>query len=241
MHVRHRGVLVLLALSLLGSVVVAAQKGGKPKPALMHATASFRCGAVDPDWSCSAEGFDVPDSIIGDGGSYVGTGDLLSGSGALLRDDGEAHFDIRAGSGRRIHLSFAAQVAGPSGSFFRKWFTQPTLDSFHWNTNVINPGTGLEAEGGLRAIPSGYTWPSRINAFWIDTYGVTYNIRFNPDHYPGSGYVWITRHGDTTWTIEALPADPARLLSIVDQKGKPVAPTDEGLYTMPFKITFTVP
>lgn len=238
MHVRNRAPLVLLVVSI-ASVVVFGQKGGKPKPQLLHATASFRCGAIIPDWSCGPAGFVVADAIMGDGGSYVGTGDLLSGSGALLRDDGEAHFDVRAGSGRKIHLNFTEQVAAPSGTP-RKTFTNATLDAFHLHTNVVTPA-GLVADGGLRAIPLYQTWPSRIVAFWTDSYGVTYTIRFNPEHYPGSTNVWITRDGDTAWTIEALHTDVGQLLSTVEQKGKPSSPANEGFYSMPFKITLTVP
>ena len=143
---------------------------------------------------------------------YVGVGNTLSGSGAFLRSDGELALDLRSGGGRTIYLNFAEQAAPPSGSFFRKTFTHATLASFHLNTNVINPATNQDASGALLAIPIGQTWPSRIKAFWTDPYGVEYTIRFNPDHYPGSTYVWITR-SQNTWTIEAGYTEYARLVS----------------------------
>ena len=233
------------ALWLALTIVLAAsgafaQKGGKPQPADQPATASFRCAGFDP---CGSPGFVVQDSITGDGNVYVGVGNTLSGSGAFLRSDGELALDLRSGGTRLIYLNFAVQAAAPSGGFFRKTFTQATLASFHLNTNVINPATGQEASGALLAIPDGETWPSRIRAFWTDPYGVEYTIRFNPDDYPGSTYVWITRESPNTWTVEAGYADVARLVSTPpNPKGKPGSLTaDEGLYVMPFKVTFTVP
>jgi hypothetical protein len=217
-----------------------AQKGGKPKTQDRSATATFRCAAFDP---CGPSGFVVQDSLTGDGNAYVGVGDLISGSGAFVRSDGEFSFDLRAGGGRFVYLNFAEQVAGPSGSLSRKTFDQATLDSFHLNTNVINPATGQDASGALLGIPVGQTWPSRIKAFWTDPYGIDYVIRFNPDHYPGSTYVWITRESENAWSIEAGHTEVARLVSVPhDPKGKPGSLTaDEGLYVLPFKLTVTVP
>ncbi len=238
MHVRE---LLCLATIIATTVPIAfAQKGGKPKPADQSGTASFRCAGLTP---CGPPGFVVQDSITGDGNAYVGVGDLISGSGAFVRSDGEFSLDLRAGRGRFVYLNFEEQVAGPSGSFSRKTFDQATLDSFHLNTNVINPATGQDASGALLAIPVGQTWPSRIKAFWTDPYGIDYVIRFNPDHYPGSTYVWITREGENTWSIEAGHAEVARLVSTPhDPKGKPGSQTvDEGLYVMPFKMTLTIP
>ena len=178
--------------------------------------------------------------VTGDGQPYVGVGDLATGSGAHLRlADGEFVFDIRAGRGRRVYLNFAERVAGPSGSFTRKTFTQATLDSFHLNTNVIHPVTREQPANSLYAIPLGQTWPSRIKSFWTHRVPVEYTIRFNPEDYPGSTNIWITREGENTWTIEAGYNDIARLVS--PPQGRRGALTDEGLYSMPFKVTFTVP
>jgi hypothetical protein len=232
--------LCVIAMITMASPVATAQKGGKPKTQDRSATAAFRCAGLEP---CGPSGFVVSDSIAGDGGAYVGVGDLISGSEAFLRSDGEFSFDLRAGGGGFVYLKFAEQVAGPSGSVSRKTFDEATLDSFHLNTNVINPATGQDASGALLAIPVGQTWPSRIKAFWTDPYGIDYVIRFNPDQYPGSTSVWITRESETTWSIEAGHAEIARLVSIPhDPKGKPGSlAADEGLYVLPFRILVTVP
>ena len=236
---RHPTLWLAVAVCVSATPTLVAQKGGKPKPADQSATASFRCAGLASDPPCGAPDAVVADSITGDGGPYVGTGTVISGSGAFLRADGEFVLELRSGGGRTIHLSFAEQVAPPSGTFFRKTFTHATLESFHLNSNVIDPASGEDASGALLAIPVGQTWPSRIKAFWTDPYGVEYTIRFNPRDYPGSSHVWVTRDADRTWTIEARYTDVARLVS--PPQGRRGSLTDEGLYSMPFKLTFTVP
>jgi hypothetical protein len=236
---RHLTLSLAVAVCLSARPTLVAQKGGKPKPVDQSATASFRCAGLGSAPLCGASGIVVPDSITGDGRPYVGTGTAIQGSGAFLRADGEFALEIRSGGGRTVHLSFAEQVAPPTGTFFRKTFTQATLESFHLNTNVIDPVSGADASGALLAIPVGQTWPSRIKAFWTDPYGVEYTIRFNPRDYPGSSHVSVSRDSDRTWTIEALYTDVARLVS--PPQGRRGSLTDEGLYSMPFKLTFTVP
>jgi len=121
---RHPTLWLAVAVFLSASPTLVAQKGGKPKPADQSATASFRCAGLASDPPCGASGAVVPDAITGDGGQYVGTGTVISGSGAFLRADGEFVLELRSGGGRTIHLSFAEQVVPPSGTFFRKTFTQ---------------------------------------------------------------------------------------------------------------------
>jgi hypothetical protein len=60
-------------------------------------------------------------------------------------------------------------------------------------------------------------------------------IRFNPEKYPGSTKVLITRLSEDTWEIEARLTDIAQLLSY-SGKGKLVL-TNEGYFNMPFKVT----
>ena len=117
---RHPTLWLAVAVCVSATPTLVAQKGGKPKPADQSATASFRCAGLASDPPCGASDAVVPDSITGDGGPYVGTGTVISGSGAFLRADGEFVLELRSGGGRTIHLSFAEQVAPPSGTFFER-------------------------------------------------------------------------------------------------------------------------
>jgi hypothetical protein len=230
------------AVCLAGNSLVA-QKGGKPKPANQPATAWFRCNGPNPPdgpGPCGAEGFVLSDSITGDGRTYVGTGDLSTGSGAFLRYDGEFVLELRSLGVRFAYLDFRHVVA-PSAGFHRKTFEQATLEQFHFNTNVLDLN-GEESEGGLTGLMVGERRQARIKAYWTDQYGVSYTIRFNSAAYPPSTNVSVTRDTANQWTIEAFEWDVAQLVSPPESsKGKPTGPTDEGFYRMPFKITFTVP
>jgi hypothetical protein len=238
----------MLGLVIAGLVSVAmspalAQKGGKPKPpAEQRATATFRCAFVQEGTDlCGAEHFVEADKITGDGQPYVGSGDTISGTGAFLRSDGELELQIRKGDAdnRFIFLNFRHQTTGPAGPH-RKTFDIWVAEGITVNTNTIDRRTGLVATDGLRGIPVGHTWPTRIKGNFGGPGDVLYTIRFNPDNYPGSTYVDASRVSENSWIIEATEFHVAQLVS-PDTKGGKREPTDEGFYLMPFKLTLTVP
>jgi hypothetical protein len=138
----------------------------------------------------------------------------------------------------------STSIAGPSGEFYRKNFTEATLNQFHFNTHVLDPN-GQEFDGGLTDIPPGESWPARIKSYWTDPYcDCDFTIRFNASGYPGSTNVTVTRDftNPNQWTIEASASDIAQLVSPPQStKGRPTGLTDEGFYHLPFKITFTLP
>ena len=242
MH-RTLALCLVVAMCLTGNSPSFAQKGGKPKPVDQSATAWFRCNGPNPPDGpspCGREGFVLSDSITGDGWTYVGSGDLWTGTDAFLRDDGEFALDLRSLGGRFAYLDFRHVIAEPTG-FHRKTWPQTTLEQFHLNTNVLD-ANGQELSGGLTALLPGESRPARIKAYWTDQYGVSYTIRFNVAAYPGTTNVTATRDSANQWTIEAAEWDIAQLVSPPESsRGKPTGPTDEGFYHMPFKITFTVP
>jgi hypothetical protein len=237
-----------LALIVCLATVPALSQKGKPKAVDQPVRAMFRSTGLGPPEigpegeeypRCGPDALDVKDCITGDDDVvYEGTGDVITGSGAFLRADGEFALIIRPTNGRTVYLNFAQQISPPSGTFYRKNFTTQTLNSFNFNTNLIDPATRLEVSGGLPAMAVGARLAARIRAFWTDPGGFDYTIRFNPDHYPGSTYATVTRVGDYEWTIEAFDGDAARLVSPPERrKGVSTAQTDEGLYHMPFHIT----
>jgi hypothetical protein len=239
----NRLLTLALFLVLCSTASVTAQKGGKFKPADRPGTSVFRQNGAFP-YDGFEDGCEVPasgDRINGDFSNYPGSGDYVSGSGAMLRGDtGEFVLQLRGGN-HYVYLNFADQAVGPAG-VARRNFCQVSLSTFDFNTNIIDPATGQQATGGLLAIPENASWPSRIRAFWTDPSGVTYTIRFNPDDYPGSTNVLVTRVSANEWTIEATAADVAQLVSLPPpSKGKPAPPADEGFYRLTFRITFTLP
>ena len=237
---RFRPLVFALICSVPATSVVLAQKGNRPKDAHKIAVATFRC-AINDAAPCPtpAEPTDLPDLITSDEArTYTGSGDIVSGSGAFLRSDGEFMLQLRAGQNRFVNLDFRGELPAPSNNL---GFSTASTDVFQLNTRTIHPGTMQEVEGALLAMPVGNTWFARINASWTDASGVLYNIRFNPDNYPGSSYVSVTRETSDTWSIEAQQGHVARILSFPPSKGKPSLAVDEGLYALPFKLTFTAP
>src|SRR5687768_5885189 len=114
MSLRSTTSLLLLALGIFLTPTVGAQKGGKPKPVDKTATATFRCNGPTAQTRIPAgtlcgptvESLGIPDGITGDGASYVGVGDTVSGTGGFLRSDGELEVILRAPGTRQIFLNF---------------------------------------------------------------------------------------------------------------------------------------
>jgi hypothetical protein len=239
---------VVLLLCIALTPTVGAQKGGsKPsKPVDQSATAVFRCNGPtaqtrEPAGTLcgpTADSLGVPDAITGDGEPYIGVlGSDGLWTGAVLRSDGELLLRVRALGPRFLFLNFE-EVVQPPGVGARKTFDFADLNDIAINSNVIDPSTGDVAINGALAIPPGSTWPTRIKGNWVDPYGQLYTIRFNPDDYPGSTHARVTRTGTNSWTLWATEIDIARLVTAGSRHKGPV---DEGWYTMPFEIAFTVP
>jgi len=238
--------IVLLCLPLMPTV--GAQKGGgKPsKPVDQSATALFRCNGPtaqtrEPAGTLcgpTADSLDVRDAITGDGEPYVGAlGSDGLWTGAVLRFDGELLLRLRGPGPRFLFLNFE-EVVRPPGIGARKTFDFADLTDIAINSNVIDPATGDVAINGALAIPVESTWPTRIKGNWVDPYGQLYTMRFNPDDYPGSTHARVTRTSEKSWTLWASETDIMRLVTAGSRRQGPV---DEGWYTMPFEITFTVP
>ena len=67
---------------------------------------------------------------------------------------------------------------------------------------------------------------------------IPWAVRFNPDGFPGSDYVTVTRPAQNVWIVEATELDRARL---VTPGGRPIGVLDEGTSSMPFRVIMTVP
>lgn len=225
--------LSLVTLGLLSSLSVDAQKQGKPTPT--PAAGLFRCPGPDcPAADASASPPVLTDGIRGD--QYAV--DYATADGAKIDTLGE--FSLQPAAGRTLVLDFSNGTA-LCGAGCRRTFT--TLEAgeayttiFH--TNVIDPSTGAEAADGLRSIPVGQTWRSRLKVAFntLDSSGRTiqWAVRFNPRDYYPSDHISVLRTSLTSWEIFATTSERAMLVSTCcRQKGH----TNEGLYVMPFRLS----
>jgi len=226
-------VVSVILVTLSGSL--SAQKGGKPtsKPA----TGVFRC----PGTECDPEAVPavLTDAIRGDQVSLA----FSASDGATIDTLGE--FSLRlVPNGRFLFLDFS-NGSPLCGAACRRDFASIEIDSdslMVFRTNVINPATGEEAADGLRSIPVGATWRSRLNV-GFDTVGpngerVQWAVRFNPRDYYPSDHISVFRSSLTTWELFATDAERAMLVSTCcRQRGN----TNEGLYAMPFRVHVRTP
>jgi hypothetical protein len=232
---RHYPVALALALSaavLFAAPLLEAQKG-KPAPS-MPANALFRC----PGAGCPAADATATPPVLTD----AVTGDLFDvaygpADGTSIDSSGEFALFLQP-TGRRVWLDFQngpAPCAGCRRTFSSIEITAGLSGAIH--SNVIDPTTGLEASLGLRSIPLGATWPSRLKIAFntVNTSGQTvqWAVRFNPRDYPTSDHIFATRTGAREWVLFATPAERAMLVSVCCRQR---SYTNEGLYVMPFRI-----
>ena len=229
---------LVLGLAAVGlSQTALAQKGKPPGPA--PATGSFRCpGVACPDVDATATPPLLTDAVTGD------LFDLAFGAadGASIDGGGEFALFLQP-NGRRLWLDFLngpLPCVGCRRTFASIDITAALGGVFH--SNVINPATGLEASAGLRAIPVGATWPSRLKIAFntVNASGQTvqWAVRFNPRDYAPSDHIFVTRTGTREWVLYATPAQRAMLVSVCCRQR---SYTNEGLYVMPFRVVVNEP
>ena len=159
----------------------------------------------------------IPDRIQSDGaGSYE---DGLQIVKAIIDRQGDFDLDTNAGGGpgaRTVFLDFSAAAsigANPP-------FTSGYVDGY-----LSTGGGGLPqmAVGSFRRMRLHVSLPG-------------YFLDFNPNAFPDTSNVLVTRTAPDAWSIEATSSDIAKLTRITTVRGKTVL-TDEGNFFMPFKLT----
>jgi hypothetical protein len=217
-------------MALTASAV--AQKGKPQTP--VAAVATLRC----PGASCPvADPTSVPpvltDAITGDGYDLP----YLLADGVRVDSAGELALYLEP-SGRSLRLDFTNGLGPCVGC--KRTFPSITIDaglSAAFHTNVIDPVSGEEAALGLRSIPVGQTWRSRLKIAFntVNAAGQTvqWAVRFNPRDYYPSDHISVTRAGLKQWVLYASAVERAMLVSVCCRQR---TPTNEGLYVMPFRM-----
>jgi hypothetical protein len=165
---------------------------------------------------------DSGDRIGSDGlGPYIeGVDDVHAVIDA--RGDFDMDTDWYGGTRKVVERLLYLDFTSPASQYFNPPFLYG-YDSAFMSTGV----------GDLPLMEIGLPVPSNL-AVNFATAGRCWFIRFNPEKYPGSTKVLITRLSEDTWEIEARLTDIAQLLSY-SGKGKLVL-TNEGYFYMPFKV-----
>lgn len=229
---------VLIAAAAAGDVLAQQGGGGKPKPpSSFPGTAVFRCNAGD---ACDAGAF--ADGLLGDGSNYAGTGTPESGAGAHLRSsNGELWLGLRAGV-NSLTLDFRGQV-GSCGACEWDWVNDnryaPDTAFYEIQSNVVDVD-GNEIASGLLGIPVGEWRWARFNiGIFTDPDGRGYVLNFNrtnpstPSGDNGSREVLVTRTATCTWVFNDNGSQSFMKSGVRRDR------VDEGLFFMPFEMTFT--
>lgn len=244
---------LLLGLGLFASLSAPLQGAPPAKSAIWGATATFRCnGTLDATGAIAAA---CPDGIageglLGDGQSYVGNPSINTTDGAFIHQSTSTWTDFLLkfdSTGRYMLLDFSDPKGGVACGKLacRKNFTVAKITKTLLTQGMlVRPvdAAGNDLVGGMQAIPVGSTYRAKIKMNFPDPAGSTlwYTLRFNPNDYPGSSYVYVTRTGTKTWTVfaggNADAADTA-LAELVATTDGSRNMTHEGLYHMPFSLS----
>lgn len=230
-----------VAVAAFSLVSTHAQKKGKaPAPGydLQPVSADFRCPLAS-DCTTAAR----VDRISGDGaGPYRGT--TGKNDGAYFVD---SNYDfwlyLTASYGRAVDLDFSDQIGtapcATQGGCRKNFVVARAAISDPPSITRVFDAAGVVLPNGFVDIPVGGAVAGRFKFNFPDPAGraLLWTIRFNPESYPGSSDLTVTRTSENTWDIEASVDDVAELVA-VPTKGKAIM-THEGFYTMPFKITVT--
>jgi hypothetical protein len=238
--------------ALVGILLVSsihAQKGAKSAGGntLTPVTAEFRCPL---SIECVSD-----DQLEGDAlGPYRGTTPAGSATtqegqsanmGSYLTEGNLFFFVLKPDRGRTISFDFGRPVgAAPcaAAGTCRKTFSAVVSDSTpHGSRTYPVDAMGTDLPNGFESIPVGQTGRARLFLNFEDPAGreLLWTVRFDPGLYPGSTHLTVRRPAVNQWIIKAGDSDVAQLVSEpTTTKGK-TTKTNEGHYTMPFKITVT--
>lgn len=235
----NRGWTSLITAVIIGigaTTLVNAQKGGKPKPPSdLAATATLTCPLSG---TCGISGDPSPARLL------TSTGEMnitLDGTSTVT-------LDFQGALGAPNEVTDCA--AGSSGCLWRADFPGDQLfdftSGFSMQTNTLDPTGEAELSGGLLGIPAGSAdvYRARLNmTINVPNSDRFWRFDFNPNIPPngGAALVNVVRIDACTWRVSPGVSDRAALSILVKPpKGKQYAHRD-GLFSMPFELTFQVP
>ncbi len=228
-----------LAMAITLPAAALAQRGGKPPkpPTSIPGTTDFRCDIADIDL-CA-------DGLVGNGTSYPGTGVSETGAGTHLTTGGG---ELWLGKST-ITVDFRGQgptVCGGAGQPACRWDwatdNRATVMLTEIQSNVVSGLNGEPVDGGLLSIPEGASGFSRLKITIANADGNTFALNFDSED--GSTTAKVTRTAACTWvftddyTGDGPTADDARAFL---KSGVRRNRIDEGLFSLPFEMTFTAP
>lgn len=242
-------------IPMMGAVIVfagaaalpEAQKGGTPKgPSRIAADAAFSCPAELP--GCG---------IIGDGSGYTQPGWQEGDPGASMIT-ATSEMNITLGGLYSVTLDFFAQTPDNSPPSDCSLLVSPTTCLWDWSSpvrtfntdftmqsNTLDPLGESELENGLLGIPVGAASTARLNMTITvpETAPGFWRFDFNPNIPPdgGASVAAVYRNDGCTWTFSTVNGEKAALSILVKPpRGKQYAHR-EGLFSMPFLLTYHVP
>jgi hypothetical protein len=248
MRIRNRVLVAVVAATACVSFVHAQKppKGGGGGNTLFPVHAEFRCPLT---LECSTQ-----DGIEGDTlGPYLGTTENGSptaqegtvwASQSYFTESGLFFFTVKTGRGRFVSFNFSPPIGAvpcASNGSCRKNFTAFSTDSTpHASRTYPVDALGTDLPNGFMSLPVGVPMRARFFMNFADPSGreILWTVRFDPNLFPGSTLLSVTRLAQGTWIIESSQSDISQLVSETTSKGKTVK-VNEGYYTMPFKITIT--
>jgi hypothetical protein len=215
------------------TAMLAAQKGGKPKPPSdLPGTAVISCPVPG---TCGIEGDDA--------GSNPAR--LLTSGEMNLALDGSSDITLLF-RGQTGDTADGSDCYGDDSKCLLDWNNQVRVFStgFQMQSNTLDADGLTELPNGLLDMIEGHTSLARLNMtidmpetpeiFW------RFNFNANTSGNGGGDVIPVTRTGACTWVFSADPEAAALSTLVKPPRGKQYVHR-EGRYTMPFVLTFTVP
>lgn len=163
-------------------------------------------------------GDDLAYRIRSDGlGPYIHKVDDVK---AIIDALGDFDLDMNMAGGPAFRL-LLLDFSDPASSNYNPPFISETVDAYF-----------ATQDGGLMEMDVNSSKYMRLAVNFAG-----YFIRFNPNTYPDTTNIKVTRTSENSWEIEATaPTDIGKLLKVKTVKGKLVL-TDCGNFYLPFKVT----
>lgn len=226
-------ILTMAAVCAGATVMLDAQKGGRPKPPSdLPGTAVISCPSPG---TCGIEGDE----------SGSNPGRLTSAGEMNITLDGSSTISLLF-HGQTGDTADASDCFGDASTCLLDWTIQERTFStgFQMQSNTLDASGSAELAGGLLGITVGETHLARLNMtidmpetpdiFW------RFNFNANTSGNGGGDVIAVTRTDACTWVFTADTEQAALSTLVKPPKGKQYVHR-EGRYTMPFVLTFHVP